>query len=61
MKPKEYAVLVLAVEAGVARGWTQAHKHVESPDSEAIKDQIEQAVTSEICDWFTFDDESKAP
>jgi hypothetical protein len=50
-------ILEMAIEQGVRRGWQRAHKHVENPAEGAIIDQIEEAVMSEIYEYFTFDEE----
>ena len=57
MKPKMRVILEMAIEAGVRRGWHRAHKHVENPAESAIMEQIDEAVMSEIYEYFTFDDE----
>ena len=57
MKPKIRVILEMAIEAGVRRGWHRAHKHVENPLPSAIMDQIDEAVMSEIYEYFTFDEE----
>lgn len=57
MKAKEYQVLKSAIENGVTYGWNRAHKYTDTPSSEDIKEAIEQAVLSEICEWFNFDDD----
>ena len=57
MKPKIRVILEQAIEAGVRRGWHQAHKHVENPDPSAIMERIDDAVMSEIYEYFTFDEE----
>jgi hypothetical protein len=57
MKPKIRVILEMAIEAGVRRGYARAHKHVENPAEGAIIDQIEEAVMSEIYEYFTFDEE----
>jgi hypothetical protein len=41
----------------VRRGWHLAHKHVENPTEGAIIERIEDAVMSQIYEYFTFDDE----
>ena len=56
MKPKIYHILNIAIEEGVQRGWRRAHKHVENPSEESIKEAIEDAVMSEIHEYFTFDE-----
>ena len=57
MKPKMRVILEMAIEAGVRRGWQRAHKHVENPLPSAIMEQIDEAVMSEIYEYFTFDEE----
>jgi hypothetical protein len=61
MRAKEYDVLVMAVEQGVALGWNHAHKHVEKPDAEAIQAKIVDDVTTAICEWFNFDQQEYEP
>lgn len=56
MQVKEYAVLVDCVERGVAYGMNRAYKHTDTPSSDYIKQQITEAVLSEICEYFNFDD-----
>ena len=57
MKPKMRVILEMAIEQGVRRGWQRAHKHVENPTEGAIIEQIEDAVMSQIYEYFTFDEE----
>ena len=47
----------MAIEEGVNRGWHRAHKHVENPTEESIKDSIEDHVMSAIYEYFTFDED----
>lgn len=56
MKPKTYVILEMAVNEGVLRGWHLAHKHMDDPSPEMIKERIEDAVMSAITDYFTFED-----
>jgi hypothetical protein len=56
VKPKIYYILNLAVEEGVKRGWHLAHKHVENPSEESIKERIEDCVMSAFHEYFTFDE-----
>lgn len=58
MKANIYKLLCRCVEDGIAYGWNRAHKHVDDPDEHAIKAEIEQAVINEICEWFTFDEDT---
>lgn len=57
MKAKMRVILEMAVEEGVRRGYSRAHKHVENPTEGAIIEQIEDAVMSQIYEYFTFDEE----
>jgi hypothetical protein len=57
MKPKTRVILEMAIEEGVRRGWHLAHKHVENPSEGAIIERIEDAVMSQIYEYFTFDEE----
>lgn len=56
MKAKEYHLIAKCVETGIMFGWNRAHKHDETPDPQHIRDSIEIAVISEICEWFDFED-----
>jgi hypothetical protein len=56
MKAKEYNLIAQCVETGVMLGWNRAHKHDATPEPEAIRDAIEQAVLNEICEWFDFEE-----
>jgi len=58
MQVKEYTVLTDCVERGVAIGMSRAYKHTDTPTLDYIKRQIEDAVLSEICEYFDFNDES---
>jgi hypothetical protein len=57
MKPKFRVILEMAIEDGVKQGWHRAHKHVENPSEESIKEKIEDAIMSAIHEYFTFDEE----
>ena len=59
MKPNYYAILEECLELGVPRGYRRAHKHNETPSEETIFLEIEEAVMSEICQRFFFDQEEK--
>ena len=56
MKPKFRVILEQAIEEGVRRGYHRAHKHVENPTEGAIIEQIEDAVMSQIYEYFEFSD-----
>jgi hypothetical protein len=64
MKVKEYVVFSEAVETGINRGWNRAFKHLDCSDEvrkfldqyeQTIKDNIYQAVTGDVCEYFDFD------
>jgi hypothetical protein len=57
MKPKTRVILEMAIEEGVRRGYARAHKHVENPTEGAIIEHIEDAVMSQIYEYFTFEQE----
>lgn len=57
MKVKTLVILEQAIEEGVRRGWHLAHKHVENPAPSAIMDRIDEAVMSQIYEYFSFEDE----
>ena len=57
MKAKTRVILEMAIEQGVRRGWHRAHKHVENPTEGAIIERIEDAVMSQIYEYFTFEEE----
>ena len=57
MKPKIRVILEMAIEEGVRRGYSRAHKHVENPTEGAIIESIEEHVMSAIYEYFTFDEE----
>ena len=64
MKAKEYDVLQMAIEHGVAYGLTRADKYAEGDpltdaQRERVTTAVEQAVNDAICEWFTFDDDLK--
>ena len=56
MKPKTCVILEMAIGEGITRGWHLAHKHVDDPSPEAIKERLEDAVMSAITEYFTFED-----
>jgi hypothetical protein len=55
MKPNWYILITRAVEEGVERGYTRAHKHVDKPDKQLLKDTIIEAVMLEICEIVNFE------
>jgi hypothetical protein len=49
-----YKIIERCVDEGVAYGWNRAHKHVDNPTPEQIKEQIAYYVMNEISEWFDF-------
>ena len=56
MKPKFRVILEQAIEEGVRRGYSRAHKHVVSPTEGAIIESIEDCVMSSIYEYFDFEE-----
>lgn len=65
MRANEYLILSECVENGVSRGWHLAFKHLDMPSSvrnwldkheNIIKNEIDTAVTGQICEYFKFDE-----
>ena len=56
MKPKFRVILEQAIEEGVRRGYSRAHKHVENPSEGAIIESIEDHVMSSIYEYFDFEE-----
>lgn len=54
MKPNTYKIIQEAVANGVALGYSRAYKHSAMPSEDAVKQQIYEAVMTEICEWFVF-------
>ena len=49
-------ILEMAIEEGVRRGYSRAHKHNEDPSEEVICETIEECVMSQIYEYFEFSD-----
>lgn len=69
MKAKEYIIFSEAVETGINIGWNRAFKHVDLTQEQRklldkleqqIKDEIYQAVTGQVCEYFIFEDNEEA-
>lgn len=56
MKANDYAILTRCVEEGVAHGWRRAHKHTDKPEKEHLLTAIENAILSEISEYFYFNE-----
>jgi hypothetical protein len=55
VKAKEYELMALAVENGVALGWEHAHKHDQKPEPDVVRERIVEDVLNSICEWFDFE------
>jgi hypothetical protein len=55
MKPKIRVILEMAIKEGVRLGYSRAHKHEENPTEGEIIEYIEDAVMSQIYEYFTLD------
>jgi hypothetical protein len=60
MRVRPYDVLRRAIEEGIEYGWRRAHKHTDTPEAEAIKDQILTGILNEVSEFFDFDDEVRS-
>lgn len=58
MKPKTRVILELAIGEGVRYGYSRAHKHIENPSEGAVIEAIEEAVMSQIYEYFDFDEDT---
>lgn len=54
MTPKFYPLLQRCIEDGVAQGYARAHKHMADPPEHAVRAAIEEAIMTEIHEWFDF-------
>ena len=53
-----YPLLVRAIEEGCARGLNRALKYNSGPPYEDVRDAIEEAVLTELCELLDFGDPS---
>jgi hypothetical protein len=58
MKPKSHLVLEMCIKQGIDWGWTRAHKHFVNPPENILKEEIENAISHEIYEWFDMENES---
>lgn len=57
MKPKFYPLLLRCIEDGAQIGYFRAFKHDDKPSEELIVERIIDAITSELFEAFTFEDD----
>lgn len=58
LKVNIYAVLSDCVETGIEYGWNRAHKHVDEPNEQMIKQCMNDGVMLMINEKFNFDNEN---
>ena len=51
-----YKLMKRAVGEGVAYGWNRSHKHTNTPEPVAIKEEIVEAIMNELCEIIIFTD-----
>lgn len=49
-----WTIFQRALEEGIAYGWRHAHKHDDHPSEEFIREEVLQAVTTSVCEVFSF-------
>lgn len=57
MKPKMYPILEMCIKTGIDYGWARAHKHFVNPPESVFKQEIEDAITHEIYEWFSMEND----
>lgn len=55
MKPKTIPLLENCIKDGIAYGWSRAHKHVDHPSEDLIKQEIENHIWNAIYESFDFE------
>jgi hypothetical protein len=58
MRANEYKVIEMVVEEGLSYGWNRAHKHVENPSPEDIREAQGDAIMGDLSEWFFFEEEA---
>lgn len=56
MRPKLIPLLEQCIENGTLLGYRRAFKHEDNPTEEEIVDKINNAIMTEIYEWFDFDE-----
>ena len=57
VKPKPHLVLEMCIKNGIDYGFVRAHKHFAHPPENIIKEEIENAISHEIWEWFSMEEE----
>jgi len=58
MVPKFRLILEMAIDEGVRKGYYRAHKHVGDPSPDVIIETIQEAVMSQMYEYFDFQEEN---
>lgn len=58
MKPKIIPLLDQCIENGFAQGWRKAHKHMDNPKEDVIREHVREAIWMQIHEAFEFDEPS---
>jgi hypothetical protein len=57
MKAKTRRILEDSIERGIERGYRRAFKHTDSPHEDTILASIQDCITLEIDEYFSFGDD----
>ena len=57
MKIIAYKVISDCIERGINYGYMRAYKHTDTPTEDALKNELEQAIMNELCDYIDFDED----
>lgn len=55
LKPNTYEILYNCVEQGIDAGWNKAHKHLDNPSEDKIKEEILRYIMLVVVEKFNFD------
>ena len=55
LKVNTYVMLEECIETGINGGWNKAHKHLDNPSEQYIKEQVLHYIMLQICEKFKFD------
>lgn len=55
MKPRFDVILEQALNEGIERGWSRAHKHDQSPQESWIKETIHDCIMESFYQYFIFE------
>ena len=52
-----YPLIEMCINKGIDYGWVRAHKHFEHPPENVLKQEIADAISHEIYEWFSIGEE----